>query len=36
MVRATDARGRIQPEKRDPDRRNALVNLVLPTEVEVQ
>ena len=36
MVRATDARGRVQPEKRDPDRRNALVNHVLLTEVEVQ
>lgn len=36
MVRATDARGRVQPMKHDPDRRNALVNHVLPVEVEVR
>ncbi|HEV3079947.1 MAG TPA: sulfite oxidase [Gemmataceae bacterium] len=36
MVRATDARGRAQPMKRDPDRRNALVNHVLPMEIEVR
>jgi DMSO/TMAO reductase YedYZ molybdopterin-dependent catalytic subunit len=36
MVRATDARGRVQPADHDPDRRNALVNHVLPVEVEVQ
>jgi DMSO/TMAO reductase YedYZ molybdopterin-dependent catalytic subunit len=36
MVRATDARGRSQPMKRDPDRRNAMINHVLPMEVEVR
>ena len=36
MVRATDARGRVQPAKHDPDHRNALVNHVLPVEVEVR
>jgi hypothetical protein len=36
MARATDARGRVQPVKHDPDRRNALVNHVLSVEVEVR
>jgi DMSO/TMAO reductase YedYZ molybdopterin-dependent catalytic subunit len=36
LVRATDARGRIQPKERDPDRRNALVNHILPIEVEAE
>ena len=36
MARATDARGRVQPTKRDPDRRNAIVNHPLPIEVEVR
>jgi hypothetical protein len=36
MVRATDARGHVQPMKRDPDRRNAIVSHVLSMEVEVR
>ena len=36
MVRATDERGRVQPMKRDPDRRNAIVNHVLPIDIEVR
>ena len=36
MVRAADARGRAQPVKHDADRRNALVNHILPIEVEVR
>jgi len=36
MARATDRRGRVQPMKRDPDRRNYLISHVLPIEVEVK
>lgn len=36
MARATDARGRAQPERRDPDRRNGLANHLVPVEVEVR
>ncbi len=36
LVRATDERGRVQPMKRDPDRRNAIVNHVLPIDIEVR
>jgi DMSO/TMAO reductase YedYZ molybdopterin-dependent catalytic subunit len=36
MARATDARGRVQPMTRDPDRRNGIVSHVLPIEVEVR
>ena len=36
MARATDERGRTQPLERDRDRRNAIVNHVLPMEVEVR
>ena len=36
MARATDERGRTQPLKRDPDRRNYVVNHVLPVEVDVK
>jgi DMSO/TMAO reductase YedYZ molybdopterin-dependent catalytic subunit len=35
-ARAVDARGRVQPLVRDPDRRNYVVNHVLPVEVEVR
>jgi DMSO/TMAO reductase YedYZ molybdopterin-dependent catalytic subunit len=35
MARATDARGRTQPLRRDVDRRNYLVSHVLPIAVEV-
>jgi DMSO/TMAO reductase YedYZ molybdopterin-dependent catalytic subunit len=35
-ARAVDARGRVQPLVRDPDRRNYMVNHVLPVEVEVR
>ncbi len=36
MARATDQRGRTQPLKRDPDRRNYMVNQILPVEVAVK
>jgi DMSO/TMAO reductase YedYZ molybdopterin-dependent catalytic subunit len=36
MARATDARGRVQPMQRDPDRRDAVISHVLPTVVEVR
>ncbi len=36
MARATDERGQTQPLKRDPDRRNYVVNHVLPVEVDVK
>ncbi len=36
MSRATDARGRVQPSERDPDRRNYMVNHTIPLEVHVQ
>jgi hypothetical protein len=36
LARATDSRGRTQPLKRDPDRRNYVISHVLPTEVEVK
>jgi DMSO/TMAO reductase YedYZ molybdopterin-dependent catalytic subunit len=36
MARATDARGRVQPFTRDPDRRNYMVSHVLPVEVTVR
>ncbi len=35
MARATDRRGRVQPMKRDPDRRNGMISHVLPVEVEI-
>jgi DMSO/TMAO reductase YedYZ molybdopterin-dependent catalytic subunit len=35
MVRATDSRGHIQPMKRDPDLRDAMISHVLPTEIEL-
>ncbi len=35
MARATDRRGRVQPLKRDPDRRNYQINHVVPVEVQV-
>jgi DMSO/TMAO reductase YedYZ molybdopterin-dependent catalytic subunit len=35
MARATDARGRVQPLKRDDDRRDAVISHVLPVEVEI-
>jgi DMSO/TMAO reductase YedYZ molybdopterin-dependent catalytic subunit len=35
LARATDKRGREQPLKRDPDRRNYMISRVLPTEVRV-
>lgn len=36
LSRATDARGRTQPAARDPDRRNYMVNHLLPVEVQVR
>jgi DMSO/TMAO reductase YedYZ molybdopterin-dependent catalytic subunit len=36
MARATDARGRVQPMRRDHDRRDAVISHVLPVEVEVR
>ena len=36
MARATDSRGRTQPMKRDPDRRDAMITHVQPIEVEVR
>jgi len=35
MVRATDKRGHVQPMERDADRRNYVINHVVPLEVEV-
>ncbi len=35
MARATDRRGRVQPMKRDPDRRNGMISHVLPVRVEI-
>lgn len=36
MARATDAKGRTQPAKHDPDRRTYMVNFVPPVDVEVR
>jgi DMSO/TMAO reductase YedYZ molybdopterin-dependent catalytic subunit len=36
VVKATDAKGRTQPEKRDPDRRTYAINHWVPIEVTVQ
>jgi DMSO/TMAO reductase YedYZ molybdopterin-dependent catalytic subunit len=36
MARATDSRGRIQPMRRDPDRRAYVINHVIPTPVEAR
>ncbi len=36
MARATDARGRVQPMRRDTDRRDAVISHVLPIAVEVR
>lgn len=36
MSRATDTRGRVQPLKRDADRRSYMINQVYPIEVEVK
>ncbi len=36
LARATDARGRTQPMRRDPDRRNYAISHVLPVEVDVR
>jgi DMSO/TMAO reductase YedYZ molybdopterin-dependent catalytic subunit len=36
MARATDARGHTQPMQRDADRRNYMINHVLPVEVDVR
>jgi DMSO/TMAO reductase YedYZ molybdopterin-dependent catalytic subunit len=36
VARATDARGQSQPLQRDPDRRNYMINHVLPIEVVVK
>jgi hypothetical protein len=36
MARATDRRGRGQPLERDLDRRNYMINHVMPIEVEVR
>jgi hypothetical protein len=36
LSRATDARGHTQPLERDADRRNYMINHVLPVVVDVQ
>jgi DMSO/TMAO reductase YedYZ molybdopterin-dependent catalytic subunit len=36
VARATDARGNVQPLRRDPDRRNYMISHVLPVEVQVK
>jgi DMSO/TMAO reductase YedYZ molybdopterin-dependent catalytic subunit len=36
LARATDSRGRVQPMKRDPDRRNYMITHVVPVEVMVE
>jgi DMSO/TMAO reductase YedYZ molybdopterin-dependent catalytic subunit len=36
MARATDRRGRTQPSRPDPDRRNTMINFTLPIPIEVQ
>ena len=36
MARATDAKGRTQPTKLDPDRRTYMINFVAPVEIEVR
>ena len=36
MARATDSKGRMQPLERDKDRRDAVINHVLPIEVEIR
>ena len=36
LARATDQRGRVQPLKRDANRRSYMINHALPTEVEVK
>jgi hypothetical protein len=36
LARATDARGNTQPMQRDTDRRNYMINHVLPVEVDVR
>jgi DMSO/TMAO reductase YedYZ molybdopterin-dependent catalytic subunit len=36
MARATDARGNTQPMERDTDRRNYMINHVLPVEIDVR
>jgi DMSO/TMAO reductase YedYZ molybdopterin-dependent catalytic subunit len=35
LARATDARGRVQPMHRDPDRNTYMINHVIPVKVEV-
>jgi DMSO/TMAO reductase YedYZ molybdopterin-dependent catalytic subunit len=35
MVRATDEKGNVQPDHRDPDRRNYTINHVVPVEIDV-
>ena len=36
MARGTDKRGRAQPLKRDPNRRNYMINHVISTEVRAE
>jgi DMSO/TMAO reductase YedYZ molybdopterin-dependent catalytic subunit len=36
LVRATDSRGRTQPLKRDPNRRNYVINHLVPTKLTVR
>jgi hypothetical protein len=36
VVRCTDAAGRAQPEKRNPDRRTYMINHLVPVEVTVR
>jgi hypothetical protein len=36
LARCTDVRGRTQAAKRDPDRRNYMINHLVPVEVAVE
>lgn len=36
LARCTDEKGRTQPDKRDPDRRNYMINHLVPVEVTVK
>ena len=36
LARCTDDKGNVQPEKRDPDRRNYMINHLVPVELAVK
>lgn len=36
MARATDSRGRVQPDRHDPDRRNYMIHHTIPVPVDVR